>query len=102
MTVTTPRFHCNTNRSGQALIMLTFGLVFLMGMMGLVVDLGYGYYVKQVAQAAVDAAVMAAITQANASGGTCSAGILCQTAYSCPAAPTATTDFGVACLYAKV
>lgn len=89
------------NQKGQAALMLTFGIVSLLGLLGLVVDVGYGYYVKQVAQAAADSAVMAAITMAKASGGTCSTGVLCQTGYSCPVSPTSTTDFGVACMYAK-
>jgi len=38
--------------------MVTVGIVCLMGLMGLVVDLGWGYYQKQVAQAAADSAVM--------------------------------------------
>ena len=37
-------------RRGQALVMVTFGIVFLMGVLGLVMDVGWGYYRKQVAQ----------------------------------------------------
>ena len=41
---------------GQALLMVTMGITFLLGVLGLVVDVGYGYYVKQVTQA-VDSGV---------------------------------------------
>src|SRR5690242_5368213 len=50
---------------GQALIMVTVGTVFIMGILGLVMDVGWGYYRKQVAQAAVDSAVLAAVTEAS-------------------------------------
>jgi Flp pilus assembly protein TadG len=36
----------------------------LFGLLGLVVDVGWGYYLKQVAQAAVDSAVLAGVTEA--------------------------------------
>jgi hypothetical protein len=81
--------------------MVTMGISFLLGVLGLVVDVGYGYYVKQVAQAAADSAAMAAAVAASSTAGACSASILCQTGYSCPADPTNSTNFGVACLYAK-
>jgi hypothetical protein len=88
-------------QSGQAIAMATLGLVFLSGLMGLVVDIGYGYYLKQVAQAAADSAATSAAVAAVASGGTCGPEVLCQTGYTCPANPTSDTDFGVACLYAQ-
>jgi hypothetical protein len=81
--------------------MITLGIAMLLGLLGLVVDLGYGYFVKQAAQGAADAAVMAAITSANASRGVCGTSVLCQTGYSCPTSPTNSTDFGVACQYAQ-
>jgi hypothetical protein len=86
---------------GQALVMITLGVAFLIGVLGLVVDVGYGYYLKQVAQAAVDSAAMAATVAASANGGACSTAVLCQTGYSCPSDPTNSTDFGIACQYAK-
>ena len=80
--------------------MVTVGIVCLMGLMGLVVDLGWGYYQKQVAQAAADSAVMAAIVPAVSAGTiTCnSGGIVCQSATICSA--SATGNFLVACQYA--
>ena len=50
-----------SHRRGQAVIMVSVGVTFLMGILGLVVDVGWGYYRKQVAQAAADSAVMAAM-----------------------------------------
>ena len=80
--------------------MATLGLVFTFGILGLVVDLGYGYYMKQAAQAAADSAAMAAATAAQSAGGTCNTSVLCQSSYTCPSQPTNTTNFGVGCLYA--
>jgi Flp pilus assembly protein TadG len=91
--------------AGQALIMFTLGMTFLLGMLGLVIDVGYGYFVKQVAQAAADSAALAAATAASESGGSCGGAVLCQgTATNCPPSPTKppSTNFDVACLYAKV
>ena len=89
--------------AGQAIVLVTVGLVFTFGILGLVVDVGYSYYLKQVAQAAVDSAVTAAATMANSNGGTCGTGVLCEQNYSCPSNPTnpPATDFDTACLYAK-
>jgi hypothetical protein len=98
--VLTPESNRRKQQAGQAVIMITLGITFLLGLLGLVVDVGYAYYVKQAAQGAADAAVMAAITSANSTRGICGTGVLCQTGYSCPSSPTNSTDFGVACLYA--
>ena len=45
--------------AGQAVVMMTLGSLVIFGMVGLVVDVGYGYYLKQEAQAAADSAAMA-------------------------------------------
>ena len=90
---------------GQAIIMMTLGCVFLFGTLGLVVDLGYGYYRKQVAQAAVDSAVTSGVAMARDNGGTCgTGGVLCQSGTVCAANPTnpPATNFDAACLYAKL
>ena len=89
--------------AGQAILMVSIGLVFLLGILGLVVDVGYGYYLKQEAQAAVDSAVTAAATMANQNGTTCNTSVLCQTDVGCSESPTnpPSTDFDAACLYAK-
>jgi hypothetical protein len=94
----------NCCEQGQALIMVTLGMVFLFLILGLVIDLGYGYYLKQVAQASVDSAVTAAAVMAKNAGGTCgTGGVLCQSATTCSASPTnpPETDFDTACLYAR-
>jgi hypothetical protein len=93
-------FKNGNKEKGQAALMVTIGLTFLLGAMGLVVDVGYGYYLKQVAQASVDSAVMAAAANAKASGNYC-ADSGCQSAYSCPSNPSNSTNTGVACLYAS-
>ena len=41
--------------------MVSVGIIFLMGILGLVMDVGWGYYRKQVAQAAADSAATAAV-----------------------------------------
>jgi Flp pilus assembly protein TadG len=90
--------------AGQALIMVTLGIVFLFGVLGLVVDLGYAYYLKQVAQAAADSAVLAGTTAANGYGSSrCGITVLCQNDAACPANPPnpPNTNFDVACLYGK-
>ena len=81
--------------------MMTFGVTLLLGVLGLVVDVGYGYYVKQQAQAAADSAALAAAVDAQSNGFTCGDVVLCQSAYSCPSNPTNTTNLGTGCLYAK-
>jgi len=83
--------------------MVTLGLVFLMGILGLVVDVGWGYYRKQVAQAAADSAAMAAVAQAAAVTSsttfTCGSGnIVCQNPTPCSSASTSSV-ITVACQY---
>ena len=91
------------SESGQAVIMVSMGVVFLFGLLGMVVDVGYSYYIKQVAQAAADSAAIAATVMANASGGTCGTAVLCQSNTVCSATPNnpPVTDFDSACLYAS-
>ena len=58
--------------------MVAVGIVFLFGLLGLVVDVGWGYYRKQVAQAAADAAALGAVMAAGTGTLTCgSGGIVC-------------------------
>jgi hypothetical protein len=85
--------------------MVTLGITFTMGILGLVVDVGWGYYRKQVAQTAVDAAVLAAAVQAaNSSSSTTftcgSNGIVCQGPTSC-ASTNSNAIINAACLYGK-
>jgi hypothetical protein len=48
------------SRNGQALIMVTLALIAMSGLIGMVVDFGWSYYVRRTAQSAADAAAMAA------------------------------------------
>lgn len=91
---------------GSTLIMITLALTTLMGLLGLVVDVGWAYFRKQAAQAAADAAVLsaAAASTQSATSFTCGLnGIACQDPTSCgtdiPNPPT--TNLQVGCLYAK-
>jgi Flp pilus assembly protein TadG len=78
--------------------MMTLGTTFLLGILGLVIDAGYGYYIKQVAQAAADSGALAAGTAINNS---ISPSIDQTTTTSCPANPTNDSFAGIACLYAQ-
>jgi len=51
------RYGAHKRDKGQVLIMVTLALVPMIGMLGLVTDLGYMNYVKKSAQAAADSAV---------------------------------------------
>ncbi len=48
---------------GQALVLVTLGLLAMCGLMGLVVDLGWSFYLKKAAQAAADAGALAAVQE---------------------------------------
>ena len=74
---------------GQTLIMSTVGIVLIFGMLGLVIDAGWGFFVNKAAQAAADAAALAAARKAYAVIGqqgtyACGTSLDCQaTAVSC-------------------
>jgi hypothetical protein len=75
--------------------MITVGITFLMAILGLVVDVGWGYYRKQVAQAAADSAVIAAVMAAGTGSITCgSGGVVCQSATTCSGSATGTFKSG--------
>ncbi|HVV43970.1 MAG TPA: pilus assembly protein TadG-related protein, partial [Bryobacteraceae bacterium] len=91
------------SRSGQVLILSGLSIFFLFGVMGLAVDLGYAFYVKQAAQAAADSAAVAAVNYAYKSGHyTCgSDGVVCGTALSCPSpVASVSTALLAGCAYA--
>jgi hypothetical protein len=99
----------SSRESGQAVLLVTFALVPMLMMVGLVTDLGYMHYVRKAAQAAADSAALAAVYRFNrtVSGSTmdCSAGgWMCQSgAWSCPAAiVNASNPVEAACVYAKL
>ena len=95
-------------RRGQVLVMVTLALLAMCGMMGLVVDLGWSYYITKSAQAAADAGAIAAVRAAQDQAGAgdpaqayqCGGGdgyIACGT-YDCPGAPD---NLARACWYAQ-
>jgi hypothetical protein len=84
--------------------MVTFGIVTMCGLLGMVIDVGWGYYNKQVSQAATDSAVLAGAQFVKDSGASvCGTTVLCQSGTACPASPTSppVTNFDAACLYAR-
>ena len=72
----------------------------LLGGLGLAVDVGWGYSLKQKAQSAADAAAMAAAAWASSGGG----GVTCASAtcgsLNCSGVTSATDDLSDGCLYA--
>ena len=103
----------STKCRGQVLLLVTFALVPLCGMVGLVADIGYMRYVQRSAQKAADAAVLAAIADYKATNtgsvfscgsGSTAPGWVCNnpTPYTCPGALTsASNPVEDACLYAQ-
>lgn len=96
-------------RRGQALVLVTLGLIAMFGIMGLAVDLGWSYYVRKSAQAAADAAALAAVIQSLTQIGQAGSYSICGTWNACqaPTACSATpnnppqTNIDNACLYAR-
>jgi Flp pilus assembly protein TadG len=93
------------SRRGQALLMMSFTITAMFGIMALVVDIGWANYRKQVAQAAADSAASAAVRAAIARGlNTCGDALGCysSTPYICPATPPgiAATNIDSACMMA--
>jgi Flp pilus assembly protein TadG len=88
------------NERGQALLPFALVFVVLFGMVGLVLDVGWAYYVAKKAQTAADAAAQAAVAQGLIQNGpsatpNCS-NLGCQAATSC----AATGNLSNACQYA--
>lgn len=87
--------------------MVTFAMVPMIGLMGLVTDIGYMHYLRTSAQAAADSAALAAGYRFNktVSGSTFTCGSygwICKDQWPCPAGLTsATNPAETACLYAK-
>lgn len=89
---------------GQALPLVTLGLIAMCGMMGLAVDLGWSYFVKRAAQSATDAAAQAAAEQAlNTVGqaGTFSCAGAQVTCQPLPVSCNASGNLNTGCLYAQ-
>ena len=102
-----------TKRRGQVVLLVTFAIIPMVAMIGLVTDVGYMRYVQRSAQKAADAAVLAAVADYNATNTgsvfTCGAGSttpawVCNnpTPYTCPGGLTsASNPVEDACLYAQ-
>jgi hypothetical protein len=101
---------CAKRKGGQAVIMVTLAMIAMCGVMGLAVDLGWSYFVKKNAQAAADAAALAAVhaaqTAATAGGlqppFTCGGTINCTGPVSCPSPAVSSWNGNLnsACVYA--
>ncbi len=100
----TTRYRTN---SGQAALLITLSLPLVLGLLALVVDVGWGYWrqeaCKTAAQAAASAAALAAKSALNL---TCNSGVACTSggAYAdCPSSPTSPPSNNVqsGCLYAQ-
>ena len=93
-------------RRGQALIMVAMVLFSMLGMIGLVVDLGWSYYIKKSAQAAADAAALAAVSRVAVNGpySCLGSGFACQAVTTCsdPPAQPSVTNIDAACYYAQL
>jgi Putative Flp pilus-assembly TadE/G-like len=95
---------CRTNK-GQVLLLFTMTLIPLLGLLGLVVDIGWMHYLQVSAQTAADAAAMAAALQFHSTiGGSvfvCGVnGVVCQAPTSCNPMP-ANLYLRSGCLYAQ-
>jgi hypothetical protein len=99
----------STPRRGQTIILFTLALVPLLGIMGLVVDVGWAHFRREAAQTAADSAAMAAALAAyqTANGGSILCGtphIVCYASeYSCPATISSPPSDNVqaGCMYAR-
>src|SRR5215467_14715259 len=58
-----------TKQKGQAILLVTVSMIPLMGLVGLAIDIGYMQYTQRSAQAAADAAVLAAVGRFNTTVG---------------------------------
>ena len=95
-------------RRGQVLLMVTFALIPMFGILGLVTDFGYMHFIKMSAQTAAEAAAQAAIisfheTVGGASPACGDAGVVCSTDPADCAAniTTPTNPIERGCMYAQ-
>ncbi len=91
---------------GQALLLVTFALAAMCGVLGLAVDLGWSYFVKKEAQAAADGAALAAVAKAQSLAGSppyaCGTGLECTSVVSCPTSGSLPGNLNSACVYAAL
>jgi Flp pilus assembly protein TadG len=91
--------HRRKAERGQALVLMALMFAVLFSIVGLVLDVGWSYYVSRRAQAAADAAALAAVSQAAiaSAGASLDCGTVgCQSAAPCPSSG----NLLVACEYA--
>jgi Flp pilus assembly protein TadG len=99
------RFRARKSESGQILLTFTMVMAPMLGVVGLVSDIGYMHFVKMSAQTAAEAAARAAIVytkSAGASAYTCGSNVVCaSTETACPSTiTTAANAVQDGCLYA--
>jgi Flp pilus assembly protein TadG len=89
-------------RRGQALVMVTLSLPLMLGLIGLVVDVGWAYWRKEAGKAAADSAALAGATAAYiAADQKCGSGVSCQSDTACQSVSGTTHDTVLmACLWA--
>jgi hypothetical protein len=103
---TTHMLRTKQTERGQVLPMVTIMILFLMGMVGLAIEVGMAYYGRQSAHIGAESAAMAAAEAALASAQngviTCGGSIVCQAATQCAGSPNnpPKTNSDNACLYA--
>lgn len=92
---------------GQVLVMYTVALVAMLGVVGLVTDLGWAKFRQQAAQKAADAAALAAVKAVlytSGNGFACGSNqVICQGPTACPTTlpSVPATDADTACMYAN-
>ena len=93
----------NLLRKGQALVMVTFALLAIVGFAGLAIDFSYAYFLEKTMQVGADAAALATVQSARETAGS-STGITCGNSGGCLSAAACTgISSGAAnagCLYA--
>lgn len=83
------------SQAGQAAIMLSLSLPLTIGMLGLVVDVGWAYWRKEACRTAAESAATAAAINAQKSST-----FTVQAATACPQSPSASIPLQAGCLYA--
>jgi hypothetical protein len=94
-----------SSQRGQSAIFATLSLVLSMGLIGMVVDVGWAYFTRIAAKTAAEAAASAATVAASSETGfTCGLNVPCfANDTACPATPTSPPSdiIQTGCLYAK-
>jgi len=92
---------CLGSEGGQAAIFGVLTLSLMFATMGLSVDLGWAYFIKQRVQTAADAAASAAVVYALGNNDACGVGgVTCGTSYTCAGVKPPTNSLQEGCLFA--